>query len=87
MSQKRHFNLKRNKKDRTPRPKAEDDSVQIGAFIFSGDFEDQFLLAINREMVAQHKSQETKAKKAKSKKQTKKRNKKRKKVAATLTEL
>lgn len=84
---KRQFNLNRNKKDRTPRPKTEDDSVQIGAFHFSGDFESDFLAAIKSEMVAQHKAQNTKSKKAKSMKQTKKRNNKRKKVVAKLTEL
>ena len=86
MSQ-RHFNLNRQKKDRTPRPKTEDNSVQIGAFHFSNDFESDFLAAIKSEMVAQHKSQNTKAKKAKSKKQTQKRNNKRKMVVAKLTEL
>lgn len=88
MSRKRQINLNRNmKKNRKPRQQAEDDSVQIGAFIFSGDFDDKFLSAIKREMDAQEVSRKTKAKKAKSKKQTKKRNTKRKKVVATLTEL
>lgn len=87
MSQKRHIIPNRNKKNRIPRQKAEDDSVTIGVFTFTGDFDSDFLAAIKSEMIAQHKSQETKTKKAKSKKQTKKRSTKRKKVVAALTEL
>ena len=75
------------KKNRKPRQQTEDNSVEIGAFIFTGDFDADFIAAIKSEMVAQHKAQKTKAKKAKSKKQTKKRNTKRKKVVAALTEL
>ena len=91
MSSKRQFNLPRKRKENIKPPQAEDNSVQIGAFTFSGDLEPQFLAAMKSEIVAQHQLQTKKKNKRSHKKPNSgKRNPQglsRKKVVATLTEL
>ena len=87
---KRQFNLPRKRKENIKPPQAEDNSVQIGAFTFSGDLEPQFLAAMKSEIVAQHQLQKKKSKRSHKKPNSGKRNPQglsRKKVVATLTEL